>query len=255
MRKSLALASLVAFAVLAGSAGARTQVSSGDRCTYSANGGATTVNIVTAGGVQQFGFAFGVPGVTLTNIGVSGQNGTFTTGKLPANTTGAWISDTQLTGNVAATLTGSGSITGPVVVVPSGASQSSYFDAVTCAAATSTNTGGSTAKALSFTVASRAAYSAAARGWHLVVTIPTAATVSAKQPVAVSVNKRYPNSLVQVKRQSLASRGKVTLLLRATPQGERVLASRGILPVRLTVTVDSKDGREAHKTISLSLRR
>lgn len=255
MTKSLAIVSLLAFAVLAGSAGARTQVSSGDRCTYSANGSSTTVNIVTAGGIQQFGFAFGAPGLTVTNVGVSGQNGTFTTAKLPANTTGAWISDAQLTGNLVATLTGSGSMSGPVVVVPSTASQSSYYDPVTCAAATSTNTGGSTARALSFTVASHATYSTTARGWHLVVKIPTAATVSAKPPLAVSVNKRYPNSLVQAKRQSLASAGKVTLLLKATPQGERVLASKGVLAVKLTVTVDSKDGREAHKTISLSLRK
>jgi len=47
----------------------------------------------------------------------------------------------------------------------------------------------------------------------------------------------------------------VTLLLKATPQGERVLASKAVLAVKLTVTVDSKDGREAHKTISLSLRK
>jgi hypothetical protein len=249
MRKSLAIVSLLALAAFAGGAGARTQVSSGDTCTYTVAGGATTVNIVTAGGVQQFGFAFGAPGMTLTNIGVSGQNGTFTTAKLPANTSGAWISDAQLTGNVVATLTGNGSMSGPVVVVPSTASQSSYYDAVTCSAATPT------VKALSFTVASRAVYSTTARGWHLVVRIPVAATVSAKQPLAVSVEKPHPKSLVQAKRQSLASGGKVTLLLTATPQGQRVLVSEGVLAIRLTVTVDAKDGREAHKTISLSLRK
>ena len=116
------------------------QVASGDTCTYSANGTTYTVNIVTGSGVQQFGFAFGAPGMTLTNIGISGQNGNFTTAKLPANTGGAWISDAPLTGNVVATLTGSGSTTGPVVVVPAAASQSSYFDAMTCSAATSYST-------------------------------------------------------------------------------------------------------------------
>jgi hypothetical protein len=253
MRKSLAIASLLAFAVFAAGAGARTQVSSGDRCTYSATGSATTVNIVTAGGVQQFGFAFGAPGMTLTNIGVSGQNGNFTTAKLPANTTGAWISDTQLTGNVVATLTGTGSMTGPVVVVPSGASQSSYFDAVTCAAATPV------AKTVSFTVSSHATYSAAAHGWHLVVTIPAAATVSAKQLLAKSLSPQpvslRPKPLVQAKRQSLAGGGKVTLLLKPTPQGSTILTSKGVIALKLTVAVDAKDGREAHKTISLSLRK
>lgn len=253
MGKSLALASLLATAVFAAGAGARTQVSSGDRCTYSVTGSATTVNIVTAAGVQQFGFAFGVPGQTLTNVGVSGQNGSFTTAKLPSNTTGAWISDAPLTGNIVATLTGSGSMSGPVVVVPSAASQSSYFDAVTCAAATPT------VKALSFTVGSHAAYSATARGWHLVVTIPAAATVSAKQPLAKSLSAQpvslRPKPLVQAKREALAGPGKVTLLLKATPQGAARLAAKGALAVKVTVTVDAKDGREAHKTVSLSLRK
>jgi len=255
MRKASAASGLVAMtAILAVGAAARTQASSGDTCTYSANGTAYTVNIVTGSGVQQFGFAFGAPGLTLTNIGVSGQNGSFTTGKLPANTSGAWISDTPLTGNMVATLAGNGATTGPVVVVPSAASQSSYFDAVTCAAATSTNTGGSTAKALSFTIASRATYSRAAGGWHLVVTIPVAGTVSAKQPLATSIKVR-PNPLVQAKREALASGGKVTLLLKPTPQGQAVLAAKGVLAVKVTVTLDSKDGREAHKTVSLALRK
>jgi hypothetical protein len=255
MRRALTAAGLMATAaILAVAANARTQVPSGDTCTYSANGTAYTVNIVAASGVQQFGFAFGAPGLTLTNVGVSGQNGSMTTAKLPANTSAAWISDTPLTGNVVATLAGSGSTTGPVVVVPSAASQSSYFDAVTCAAATSTNTGGSTARALSFTVASHATYSRAAAGWHLVVSIPTAGTVSAKQPQATSIKVR-PKPLVQAKRQSLSSPGKVTLLVKATPQGQLVLASKGVLAVKLTITVDSKDGREAHKTVSLALRK
>ena len=130
MRNVWAIATcVVVAAVLAGGGAARVQVASGDTCTYSANGTTYTVNIVTGSGVQQFGFAFGAPGMTLTNIGISGQNGNFTTAKLPANTGGAWISDAPLTGNVVATLTGSGSTTGPVVVVPAAASQSSYFDA------------------------------------------------------------------------------------------------------------------------------
>jgi hypothetical protein len=255
MRTIWAIAACLAAAgVLAGTGAARSQVPSGDTCTYSANGASYTVNIVTGSGVQQYGFAFGAPGLTVTNVGISGQNGNFTTAKLPANTGGAWISDTPLTGSVVATLTGSGSTTGPVVVVPSAAAQASYFDDVTCAAATSTYTGGQKTKALSFTVASRAIYSAAAHGWHLVVTIPVAGTVSAKEPLATSITVR-PKPLVQTKRQSLASRGKVTLLLKATPQGQLVLASKGALAVKLTVTVDSRDGREAHKTLSLTLRK
>jgi hypothetical protein len=242
------LAIAISIGVLAGTANARTDVPSGDRCTYSANGGTYTVNILTGSGVQQFGFAFGVPGATITNIGIAGQNGSFTTAKLPANTTGGWMSDTELTGTSSATLTLSGAGTGPVVVVPAAASQASYYDPVTCAAATQT------AKTLSFTVAPSASYSKAAGGWRLVVTIPTAATVSAKQPLAKSARVK-PKPLVQAKREALASRGKVTLLVKVTPQGQAVLNAKHVLNVRLTVTVDSKDGREAHKTVTLSLRK
>ena len=64
-----------------------------------------------------------------------------------------------------------------------------------------------------------------------------------------------PKPLVQAKREALNSSGKVTLLLKATPQGQAVLDAQHVLKVRLTVTLDSKDGREAHKTVGLSLRR
>jgi hypothetical protein len=47
----------------------------------------------------------------------------------------------------------------------------------------------------------------------------------------------------------------VTLLVRATPQGQGALDAQGLLKVKMTVTVDSKDGREAHKTVSLTLRK
>ena len=64
-----------------------------------------------------------------------------------------------------------------------------------------------------------------------------------------------PKPLVQAKREALNTRGKVTLLLRATPQGQAALDAQGALKVKVTVTVDSKDGREAHKTVSLTLRK
>jgi len=255
MRKLWVVVSLlIAVAVTAGPAGARLQAPSGDTCTFSGSGTTYTVDINAATSTQQFGFAFGAPGLTVTQTGIAGQNGNFTTAKLPANTTGAWISDTQLTGSLVATLTVSGTATGPVVIVPSAATQSSYYDPVTCTASTSTNTGGATAKNLSFTVASRATWNAAAHGWHLVVTIPTAGTVSAKQPLATSL-KVKPKPLVQVKREALSSRGKVTLLVKTTPQGDAVLTSKNVLAVKLTITVDSRDGREAHKNVRLTLRK
>src|SRR5438034_6631352 len=213
MRTRWAILACVAAAAAAGSAHV---APSGDTCTYTVSGTATTVSVVTGSGIQQFGFAFGAPGLTITNVGIPGQNGMFTNAKLPANTSGAWISDAPLTGTVSASLTSSGSATGPIVIVPSAATQSSYFDPVTCKAGTPPS------KTISFTVAHQAPYSAAARGWHLVVTIPIAATVSAKQPLATSI-KVKPKPLVQAKRESLNSRGKVTLLLKATPRGQAML--------------------------------
>jgi hypothetical protein len=86
------------------------------------------------------------------------------------------------------------------------------------------------------------------------VTIPAAGTVSAKQPLPTSIRVK-PKPLVQAKREALNTRGKVTLLVRATPQGQGALDAQGLLKVKMTVTVDSKDGREAHKTVSLTLRK
>jgi hypothetical protein len=158
------------------------------------------------------------------------------------------MSDAPLTGTVSATLTGNGRPTGPIVVVPSESAQPSYFDPVTCSAAAPPK------GIVSFTVASRATYSPAAHGWHLVVTIPVAGSVSAKQPLAKTIKVR-PNPLVQVKREALNSRGKVTLLLKATPHGQAVLNAQHVLRFKLLVTFDAHDGREGHKTISLSLRK
>jgi hypothetical protein len=246
MRNRWALISCVLIvAVLAGSAQA---APSGDTCKYTVSGTTTTVSVVTGSGIQQFGFAFGAPGLTITNIGISGQNGMYTASKLPANTSGAWISDAPLTGTVSATLTGSGTPTGPVVIVPSAATQSSYFDPVTCSAGTPP------LGIVSFTVAAGATYSATAHGWHLVVTIPVAGTVSAKQPLVKTIKVR-PRPLVQVKREALASGGKVTLLVTATPRGQAVLNAQHVLRVKLMVTFDAQDGREGHKTISLALRK
>ena len=47
----------------------------------------------------------------------------------------------------------------------------------------------------------------------------------------------------------------MTLLIKATPQGAAVLTAKGVLAVKLAITVDTRDGREAHKTVSLTLRK
>lgn len=245
MRKWWTIASCAAIAAVLG--GTAKAAPSGDKCTYTGSGPTYTLNIVTKTGIDHYGFAFRVPGLTLTNAGVPGQNGQFMTSNLPAGTSGAWVSDAPLTGTVVATLTGNGKATGPIVIVPSGA-QSSYFDPVTCSA------GITPARTVSFTVASKATYSKAAGGWHLAVKIPIAGTVSAKQPIAKNFTVR-PKALVQAKKEGLKSPGTVTLLLKATPQGQAVLNAKGALTVKMTITFDAQDGREAHKTVSLTLRK
>jgi len=244
---------LASVAALAAAADARPYAPSGDTCTYSGAGGLYTVRIVTGSGVQQYGFAFGAPGLTVTNVSIPGQNGGFTGGKLASGTTGAWVSDTPMTGSLVATLTVGGTATGPVVIVPTASGQSSYYDPVTCTVATSA-TGGATARKIAFTVAPTASWSAIARGWHLTVSVPAPAIVSAKQPLAKNATTK-PRPLVQARRVASKTGGTVTLTLKATPAGQAILAAEQSLTVRMAVTVDTNDGREAHKTVRLTLRK
>src|SRR3954451_2139968 len=119
MKKTLALTIAAFLAAVAGTASA---VPSGDTCTYtpSSTGSQYTVNIVTGAGIAQYGYAFGTPGMTLSNIRVSGRNGNYTTQKLPPGTNGAWLSDEQLTGTGDASLQVSGKLTGGINIIPSG---------------------------------------------------------------------------------------------------------------------------------------
>jgi hypothetical protein len=253
MKTLSALATAAALMVVAATAQA---APSGNTCTYAAgsSGTAYTVSIVTGAGVQQYGFAFSAPGTTIKNISISGRNGSFTTSNLPAGSNGAWASDDPSTGTVSATLTLAGKPTGAIVVRPSESRASAtatgagtYYDAVTCTATKVT-------AGLSFSVNSRATYVTSVRGWHLVVTVPTAAKVSAKQAVLQSIDKRV-QSLVQAKQLGINSQGKVTLTLKPTPKGLTMLTAQKMIKVSLMVTVDASDGRQAHKTVSLTLRK
>jgi hypothetical protein len=254
MKTLSALATAAALMVVAATAQA---APSGNTCTYAAgsSGTAYTVSIITGAGVQQYGFAFSAPGTTIKNISISGRNGSFTTSNLPAGSNGAWASDDPSSGTVSATLTLSGKPTGAIVVRPSESRASAtatgagtYYDAVTCTATKAAPA------ALSFSVNSRATYVTSVRGWHLVVTVPTAATVSAKQAVLQSIDKRV-QSLVQAKQLGINSQGKVTLTLKPTPKGLTMLTAQKLIKVSLMVTVDASDGRQAHKTVSLTLRK
>jgi hypothetical protein len=78
--------------------------------------------------------------------------------------------------------------------------------------------------------------------------------VSAKQAILQS-DKLHINSLVQAKQRGIKSQGKVTLTLKPTPKGLTMLTAQKMIKVKLMVTVDAADGREGHKTVSLTLRK
>ena len=80
MKRLWAIAGALAItATLAAAVNARVEAPSGDTCTFTGSGTTYTVNIVSGAGVQQYGVAFGAPGLTITNIGISGRNGNFQT--------------------------------------------------------------------------------------------------------------------------------------------------------------------------------
>jgi hypothetical protein len=284
-RLLLITAAVAAAAVFAATALA---VPSGDTCTFlsATNGTEYTVNIVTGAGIQQYGFAFHAPGLTIKNVSVSGRNGTFSTSSgLPPGATGGnwggWTSDESMNGTVSATLTVTGKATGPIEIVPSGtratpatttttgtttttttAAPPAFYDTVTCkeSSSSSATTSGTVVKrAVAFSVASRAVWNAAKHGWLLSVRVPTAGLVSAVQPVATTAQPQpaqvAPHPLVQVRRVQARSAGSVTLTIKPTPRGQAALSKAGKLHVSLRVTFDASGGREGHKTISLTLRK
>jgi hypothetical protein len=247
MRK-LAIA-LAAAAFLAPAATAHTTAVSGDTCTYSGNNSTYTVNIVSGAGAQQTGFAFGGNGLTISNVSVSGKNGNYTTTNLPANTTAGWSSDEQLTGSVAATLTVSGSLTGNIVIVPTGGTA---YNAVTCALRTNP------AKAALSIHVKAPLYVKTARAWHMLVSVPVAGTLSAVQPLATNITpikQLKAKALVQTHSIGTKTGGMLTLTLRPTSSGSTVLATKSVIKVKLRVTFNAMDGRTAQKTVSIALRR
>jgi hypothetical protein len=256
MKRFLAVATAVfasvAFATT--NAGAVGPSSSVDTCTATGNGTAYTLHITVPPGSQQYGFAFGAPGATVTNAVIPGMNGSFSSQHLAPNTSGAWISDSPVTGAPIATLTLSGRATGALRIVPATAASPSYLGPVTCKLATA-----APAADAVLSVAHGAAYSPAAHAWHLVVSIGGAGMVSAREPEptipSAAPGGATAKPFVQVRRTALKTPGKVTLTLRPTTAGEAKLAANGSLTVRLVVTFDASSGKSATKLVRLTLRK
>jgi hypothetical protein len=242
-------------ACLVGGAGAATRAQTGDTCTAAGNGTAYTLNVtIPSGAPQQFGFAFG-SNARVTNINVAGTTGTLSTLNLPSKTTGAWITQSPLLpGAAVASVTTSAGVKGSFMVVPASSTQGAFYGPLTC-----TLSPGKVLGSSAFTVANHAAFISSARAWHLVVSVGAAGTVSAnqlEQTTGTGGSKQSTaKSLVQARKLVLRSRGKVTLTLRPTAQGEKALAANGVIKVKLDVAFAPTGGKSASKIISLTLKR
>lgn len=250
----IALALATATALLAPTANAAMRVGSGDTCTYSGSGTAYTVDILAGAGVQEYGFAVGAPGVIVKNISISGVNGNFGTSSMPSGANGnwgGWTSDVPLTGSLVATLTVSGAPTGKFAIVPLGQSQSQY-NKVACTLHVNP------AKPSVDIEVTRVRYSASAHGWHLLVKVPVAGTLSAVQPIPTNITPVLllkQKALVQTHSIGTKTGGLITLTLKPTSSGQVMLAAKSMIKVKLRVTFDARSGLSTHKTVSLTLRR
>jgi len=253
--KKAALLGVVVPAVLfvATAGGQMTALPSGDTCTASGSGSMYTLHIALPPGAQQFGFAFAAHGTTITNVVIPGANGNFTSEGLAANTTGVWLSDAPMPVSNTVTVTTTGPASS-LTVVPASSTKPAYFRPITCRF-----TSGTGLPRISFSIAGQAAYSASTGGWRLLVKIPAAGMVSARQleptvgtGAAATVT---PMALVRTHRVALKSGGTAALMLRPTTKGSAVLQTRTSLHVRLHVTFDAADGRSASKLVVLTLRK
>lgn len=243
---------VLSFLVLVPGASASRQAASGDTCLVTGSGATYTLDI-TVGAAQQYGFAFGAPGASITNAVIPGNNGTFTTHSLPPSTTGAWISDAPLTGGLAATLSISGAPTGPFRIVPNGASRSIHFDPVTCTAHAAP------APIPAFTVEHTITYNPTAGSWRIVVAAPEAGTVSATQPEP-TVGTTGAKSMtakpdVEVTRAVLRHAGNALLTVQPTGIGKCELKTTGSIKLKLRVTFDANNGKSKSNLLNLTLKK
>ena len=191
----VAITLFVPAAFLVSTAGAASQLPSGDTCTASGDGNSYTLTITLPPNASpQGGFAFGAKGVKVTNINVAGEVGSLSTQSLPPNTTGEWLtaSPPRPGESVTAVLTTSGRVTGSFrVIAASSPPSGSFFKEVLCAVQH-----GSPVSSNLFTVNPNVSYDAAARAWHLHVTVPGAGTVTGirrlRRPRRVRAPSRRP---------------------------------------------------------------
>jgi hypothetical protein len=249
---------LIAFVVAALSASSATGAVpqlTGDTCVAAGNGTSYALTLtLPSDAPAQYGFAFGAPGGTVTNVVIAGSEGTLSTRSLPANSSGSWITMTALMpGTVVADLTTSRAVTGAFTVTPASATAPTFFGPIGCEVAHAV------LPSRSFSVDRNLHYVAASHDWRLGVTIASPGVVSAIEPeptVGTGGSVQHTaTALVQTRRLGLKSPGTVTLVLRLTSLGETKLAMSSVLKVKLEVTFSPKDGKSASKVVNLTLKR
>ena len=237
-------------ATLVAGSSAVVRSSTGDTCAASGNGTAYTLNItLTSGAPPQGGFAFGAPGITVTNINIAGDTGTRSTHNLPAHTTGEWLltNPPMPGGSVIAALTTSGPVTGSFTVVAATFPPSAFFDPFRCPL-----TPGARAPSNSFTAGRQFAYTPATRTWSEFVTVPGPGRVNFVQAVATA-GAVTSKPLIQSGMLSVKSAGKIKLTLKPTAAGKTALEAARSIKLELTITFSPQNGRSASKVLRLTL--
>ncbi len=249
-----ALIALIGAGFLAGPGGAAPQAT-GDTCVAAGSGTSYALTVtIPSGAPPQYGFAFGAPQAKVSNVVIGGASGAFSTSSLPASSSGSWITLTAvMPGTVVANVTTTAAAGGSFTVTPASASTPTYFGPVSCTLAHAS------LPSSAFTVDRNLRYVSASHAWRLGVTIAGAGVVSAVEPeptVATGGSAQVTaKSLVQARKLGLKSAGKVTLDLRLTSRGQKMIASTGSLHVRLQVTFNPKGGKSASKMVSLTLKK
>ena len=243
----------LAAAVLAASSGAGVRVASGDTCSANGSGTAYSLNItIPASAPVSSGFAFGAPGAKVTNVVVSGTNGTLSTSGLPAGTSGAWIATSPLMpGSVVANVTTTAPIKGAFRVVGMGSSPTNFYAPISCAVSTVV------LPSNAFSVAQHFTYQAKSHAWQTIVTVPGPGSVSfaaALTTTSTAGSKQTGTTPLYGGKVVAQGAGQVKVMLRPTAAGLKTLASNGSIKTKLTITFTPKGGKPASKLFSLSLK-
>lgn len=243
-----ALIGVLGVALLAAASSAAV-TGSGDICNATGSGTSYTLTIgIHAGAPQQFGFAFGAKGASVTNANIEGTDGTLSTSSVPANTTGAWLTQTPLKDTTyTVTLVTNANASGSFTVVPVGPS-STYLAPFTC-----TIGHGVALPSAAFTPQRTFVYDAKSSTWHERVTVPGAGLLSAAQQVSAN-EVAAPKPLIESSKVTAHSAGTFALALRLTGAGKTALAAKGSIKVDLSITFLPKDGRSTTKTLAATLR-